>query len=94
MNNHPQTLSYRALPGNGGRSGTVLIDGTFQATWRIAVAGGKATLQIKPFARLPKADEDALTAEGARLLAFAADAASDHDIRLIDPGTGTTPAAL
>lgn len=43
---------------------------------------------------LRPADEEALTGEGARLLAFAAGPASDHDIRLTDPGTGTTPATL
>src|SRR5215472_1738107 len=68
-------------PGNGGRCGTVLIDGTFQATWNITIAGDKATLLINPFARLQKADEDALADEGTRLLAFAADTVSDHAVR-------------
>jgi hypothetical protein len=59
----------------------VLVDGTFQATWQITVASDAATLLIKPVARLPKADQCALTDEGARLLAFAADPAASHDIR-------------
>lgn len=91
---NPDKNEIPLAPGNGGRCGTVLIDGTFQATWRVTAAGKRATLQVKPFARLPKADADALTDEGARLLAFAADTVSDHDVRLIDPGTGTTPAAV
>lgn len=69
-------------PGNGGRCGTVLVDGTFQATWKIATAADTATLVIKPFARLRKADEDALREEGAGLLAFAAGPAGRHDITL------------
>jgi len=86
---HPIPL----FPGNGGRCGTVLIDGTFRGTWRIAQGknagrpghGGSdegpvatATLLIEPFARLPARDRDALTAEGARLLTFLAGQESAH----------------
>lgn len=77
---NPDKNEIPLAPGNGGRCGTVLIDGTFQATWQIATTADTATLLIKPFARLPKSDEDAVADEGAQLLAFAADAVSDHAV--------------
>lgn len=78
---NPDKNEIPLAPGNGGRCGTVLVDGTFQATWRITVADDTATLLIKPFARVPKADQDALTAEGAKLLAFAAGTVPSRDVR-------------
>lgn len=69
-------------PGSGGTSGTVLIDGSWRATWRIVRRRGAATLHVEPFARLSNADAAAVSAEGARLLAFAAADAVGHDIRL------------
>ncbi len=84
---NPDKNEIPLAPGNGGRCGTVLVDGTFQATWQITVAGDAATLLIKPFARLSNASQDALTDEGARLLAFAAGAASSYDVRF-DPRPG------
>jgi hypothetical protein len=92
---NPDKNGIPLAPGNGGRCGTVLVDGTFQATWQITVAGDAATLLITPFARLSKASQDALADEGARLLAFASDTATNHDVRfgsssaLTEPRTGT-----
>ena len=77
---NPDKNEIPLAPGNGGRCGTVLVDGTFQATWQITTAGDSATLLIKPFGRLPKADLDGLTDEGGRLLAFAVDAISQHHL--------------
>jgi hypothetical protein len=61
-------------PGNGATQGTLLIDGRWNATWKI----GQGALDIQPFVRLSPADVDAITAEGARLLDFAG---VDADIR-------------
>ena len=57
-------------PGNGGNTGTLLVDGDFRATSTIARADGSPTLTVEPFVRLPRRDATAVTREGARLLAF------------------------
>jgi Winged helix DNA-binding domain len=70
-------------PGLGGTGGTVLIDGLWQATWKLARDRGGAALRIEPFTRLSAAQAAEVTAEGARLLAFAAPGAGD--IQIADP---------
>lgn len=81
-------------PGNGGRCGTVLIDGTFGATWQLGLTHSTATLLIRPFAPLSPETQLALTDEASELLAFTANpavsAATGREIRITDPGTGTT----
>ncbi|MER6670223.1 winged helix DNA-binding domain-containing protein [Amycolatopsis japonica] len=61
-------------PGNGGRRGTLLVDGEFLAIW--AIKG--ATLTIE--SREPLRDQDSIAEEGARLLEFVVPD-SEHDIR-------------
>ncbi|QXV63100.1 hypothetical protein CVV72_20155 [Amycolatopsis sp. TNS106] len=51
-------------PGNGGRRGTLLVDGEFLAIWAI----NGATLTIE--SRKPLRDQDSIAEEGARLLEF------------------------
>ena len=58
-----------------------LVDGFTNGTWKIIRSRNTATLTIKPFTRLSKKDTNALTEEGARLLAFAAADADAHDIQ-------------
>jgi hypothetical protein len=66
-------------PGLGGTTGTVLIDGFWQAIWKITRQRGAATLRIEPFARLSGGQATALSSEGSRLLAFVApDADTSH----------------
>lgn len=81
-------------PGNGGRCGTLLVDGTFAATWQLDLASSAATLLIRPFAPLSPEARQAVTDEAGKLLAFAASPAispaADREIRITDPGTGTT----
>jgi hypothetical protein len=67
-------------PGNGSAQGTVLIDGLWNGTWRIS----RDVLTIESFVPLATAVTDAVTAEGARLLAFTGAAASD--VRVLVPG--------
>jgi hypothetical protein len=64
---------HRAVPlppGIGAVSGSVLVDGFWQANWRLVRSDSTATLHIEPFDRLPRADIAAVTAEGHRLLDF------------------------
>ena len=63
-------------PGNGGCEGTLLVDGFWQADWKIAKAKDQAVLQIEPFVPLRAADRDAIAAEGELLLDFAVPAAT------------------
>ena len=62
---------------------TFLIDGFVHGTWRISRERDRTVLTIEPYAPLLAPDRTALTEEGARLLAFAADTA-DYDIRITD----------
>jgi hypothetical protein len=58
------------MPGNGGRLGTVLVDGRFAATWKITTTPGAPVLTVEPFARLARGARVALEEEGLRLLRF------------------------
>ncbi len=64
-------------PGNGATGGTLLVDGFWQANWKIV----KGTLEIQPFILLTAAERDAIAAEGELLLDFAAPAAPGRDVR-------------
>ena len=72
-------------PGPGGTGGTVLIDGLWQATWKVASGRSGATLRIEPFTPLSAGQADEVTAEGARLLAFVAPGADAGDIQIAGP---------
>jgi len=80
--------------GHGGSGGTLLIDGLWQADWKIVKARDQAVLRIEPFVSLRAADRDAVAAEGELLLAFAVPAGTGWDIgftsgrsdQLTDPG--------
>jgi hypothetical protein len=68
-------------PGQGAAGGTLLVDGLWQADWKISQDKQGAVLRIQPFTGLSRADTDAVAAEGERLLVFAAPAGTDRDIR-------------
>ena len=59
-------------PGHGATTGTLLVDGVWQADWKITANPDRAVLEITPFTRLTAADEEAIAAEGARLIEFVA----------------------
>jgi hypothetical protein len=78
-------------PGHGARTGTLLIDGQWQANWKIIRSDGKsgagqAVLRVEPFVRLGAADRAAIEAEGAGLLAFAAAGADVRDVQFAPVG--------
>ena len=66
--------------GPGGTTGTVLVEGFWVADWTITRSRDRAVLEIRSFGPLGVAGQDAIAAEGSRLLEFAAPAAA-HDVR-------------
>jgi hypothetical protein len=60
--------------------GAALVDGFARGLWKIKREGRAAVLYIELLGRLPPRDRAALAEEGARLLAFAADA-EDREVR-------------
>jgi hypothetical protein len=70
----------RLPAGRGGELGSVLVDGYLGGMWRIRRVAGKATLVIEPSGSWTRADQTAVAEEGARLLAFMAADADDHDL--------------
>jgi hypothetical protein len=71
-------------PGHGATGGTLLVDGSWQADWKISQGG----LEIRPFIRLNHADRDAIVAEGERLLGFADPAIAVRDVRFVPVRSG------
>jgi len=71
-------------PGHGATVGTLLIDGLWQADWKIS----QGVLEIEPFISLGPADRDAVAAEGQRLLGFAAPAIAVRDVRFVPVRSG------
>ena len=74
------------LPGSGARSGTLLVDGVFTATWTVTRRDDAAVLEIAPFRDLR--EHDAVVAEAQRLLNFVAADATVHDVRVAGPSSG------
>jgi len=68
-------------PGNGATSGTLLVEGFWEGDWTITRARDLAVLEVRPYRPLGVAGQDAVGAEGSRLLEFAAPAAA-HDVRV------------
>jgi Winged helix DNA-binding domain len=66
--------------GHGASTGTLLVNGFWQADWKIVRDRVRAELEIRPFIRLPSHDREAIAAEGHRLLEFAAPGAA-QDVR-------------
>jgi DNA glycosylase AlkZ-like len=71
-------------PGHGATGGTLLVDGLWQADWKIS----QGVLEIRPFVRLGAADRDAIAAEGERLLGFAVPAKAVRDVRFAPVRSG------
>ena len=71
-------------PGSGATQGTLLIDGSWDALWKITGKGGSAGLAVTPFGALTATEETAVAEEGARLLAFTAPGQAP-DIRFLPP---------
>lgn len=77
-------------PGDGGRVGTVLVDGDFRATWELARRGDAASLIVRATPPLTRREQGDVQDEAGRLLEFLApgavpDVVIDHEAR---PGGG------
>jgi hypothetical protein len=75
-------LRHRSGTRNASLPGTVLVDGLTAANWRTSREKGQAVITIEPFARLSRAEADAIGEEARQLLAFTAPGAA-QDIRLV-----------
>ena len=71
--------------GGGVLTSTILVDGFVHGRWKVARRGKNVTLVISPYRPLTKKDGSALTAEGKRLLAFAAPAAAQREVEIEAP---------
>jgi len=74
LGHHDRSRIFRDETERSGLIGrpTVLVDGTVGATWDASEANGVATLTVRPFARLSRADREAVGEEGVRLLGLLA----------------------
>ncbi len=68
----PDKRSVPLFAGDGARAGTLLVDGEFRATWKVAVDGEYATLAVTATPKLSGRESDDVCAEGARLMEFLA----------------------
>jgi hypothetical protein len=64
---------------------TFLLDGVVSGTWRVERKRGAATLEIQPFAPIPRRAAEELLAEGERLLRFVEDDAKTFDVQPMSP---------
>jgi hypothetical protein len=80
----PHSRQPPLWPGNGATQGTLLIDGAWNALWKITRSDGGAVLTVAPFRALTPTEEADIAAEGGRLLAFTSPGQS-HDVRFAPP---------
>jgi hypothetical protein len=71
----------RLFTRNGIFPGTVLVAGFAAGIWRISQAGAAATLIVELFGPVTGTDREDIIREGERMLAFAAPAAEQRDVR-------------
>lgn len=55
-------------PGNGAARGTLLVDGTYRADWRLTRPGDPPGLDVTPFTLLTRTERAEIAEEGTRLL--------------------------
>jgi hypothetical protein len=78
----PGDFPWGAMLAPGRFVNNLLVDGMLRATWWIEREGKRrATLAIRPFGKLSKRKQDEVTAEGQRLIDWAAADAEVRDVR-------------
>jgi hypothetical protein len=70
-------------PGNGARTGTLLVRGDFAGTWKLSQADRTVTLTVTPFERLADSDAAEVIDEGAALLSFLAGPPGSHQVLIV-----------
>jgi hypothetical protein len=79
----PEDFPWEAMLAHGRFVNNLLVDGMLGATWWIEREGARrATLAIRPFRRLSRAERDEVEAEGRRMIEFAAADAAAREVRL------------
>ncbi|MGH2675416.1 MAG: winged helix DNA-binding domain-containing protein [Actinomycetota bacterium] len=76
------TDEFRKRFNTGELGSAVLIDGFGRAGWKIVRDGQRATLVVRYFERLSKAERVVLAEEGTKLLAFMAADTAGHDVKI------------
>ena len=79
----PEGFAWNAGVDGGRWVSYVLIDGELRGRWWLERDGERATLVIRPHDELTRGERDDVADEAARMAAFAAPEASDHDVRLL-----------
>jgi hypothetical protein len=78
----PQGFPWKAMLVHGRFVNNLLVDGMLRATWWIERDGSRgATLCVRPFGKLTKAEREEVTAEADAMLAFAAEDAAAREVR-------------
>jgi hypothetical protein len=78
----PDRRAVPLPPGNGARAGTVLVDGDFRATWRLAARNDTATITVQATPGLSSREKAEIGEEGIRLLGFLAPDTPHADVQI------------
>ena len=82
----PSNTGLSIPAGRGGEYGSVLVDGFLGAMWRITRERDRAVLTVETGGAWSAADRAGVADEGARMLAFLAAEAADHEVRFMASG--------
>lgn len=78
----PEDFPWEAMLAPGRFVSNVLVNGMLRATWWIEREGKRrATLAIRPFGKLSRREQDEVTAEGQRVIDWAAADTEVRDVR-------------
>jgi hypothetical protein len=80
----PEQIEVPLPAGNGGSTGTLLLDGYVAGTWRMTRAGETATLAIRLAHPEREGDRDAIVREGESLVRFATDGSATATVRFVE----------
>ena len=82
----PEDFPWTAMLAHGRFVNNLLVDGVLRATWWIERDGRRvATLAIRPFGELARADRDAVAEEARAMIEFAAAGAAVREVRFEAP---------
>jgi Winged helix DNA-binding domain len=81
----PEDFPWEAMLAPGRFVNNLLVDGMLRATWWIEREGKRtATLAIRPFGQLSEREQNEVSAEGQRLIDWAAADAEVRDLRFVE----------